>query len=120
MTRRTSLRDRLALSHANAQSMRQDSLDIGGFDGGDQFQIAFDPAQIQREQIILQPHAGPNASTGSSVAGQKRLEAMLGGELVPQHLPAAHRQPGVLGGCTEALCEGEAGDAGPLAYQAEI
>ena len=37
---------------------------------------------------------------------------MLGGELVPQHLPAADRQPGVLGRRVEALREGQAGEEG--------
>ena len=35
---------------------------------------------------------------------------MLGGELVPQHLPAADRQPRVLSRRVEALREGQAGE----------
>src|SRR5438034_1021866 len=46
--------------------MRQDPLDVGGFDGGNQFEIAFDPGEIQREQIIFQPNAGPTSELFNS------------------------------------------------------
>ena len=75
------------------------------------------PGEIGRP---LQPRAGPYAGTGAGVTRQQRLEGEFRSQLVPQHLAATDRQPGLLGGCIEALTEGQAGEEGEGGVQVSV
>ena len=53
------LGDGLAFDDPNAQGVRQDALDRGKLHDRDEFQVAFHTRQVERQQVLLEPDAGP-------------------------------------------------------------